>query len=510
MSDALAKVKCDMGRNAVILHTRTIRRGGLFGIGARSLVEITATNDARVMDARAAAKALDDSSAVRGARVVKPAIMEYMAVLSAPASNAPCPEKATAVQAAPTEQPGTSAAAPVVPDPVMRHDVEEIRLMVADLLRRTQQSQHPRVPGELVDYYVRLIGQDVGDELATQLLERLAGRLRENGPVLAKLEGGAQASTVAGASAPPEWIREELQKLVSETLPPAEPLRLTATGRPTIVALVGPTGVGKTTTIAKLAANMKLRKGKTVGLITIDTYRIAAVEQLKVYAQILDVPLAAVVSQAEMAAAIGRMSDLDLILIDTAGRSQRDEPRIAELQGLLSAAQPDQVHLVLATTSREATIHEAIKNFSVLGIQHLIFTKLDEALGFGVILNVLNSVNMRLSYLTTGQSVPNDIEEGSAWRIAQLIVGQVSEPARASEEVSQAPLQPPEGQLPSRSGRAFCAGVLPAAGAEERLPRPLPLPLPHGRGLVSARESVCERAVGRQPEAAMVREGPTA
>jgi flagellar biosynthesis protein FlhF len=229
-------------------------------------------------------------------------------------------------------------------------------------------------------------------------------------------------------------------KLVGETLPPAEPLRLVASDRPTIVALVGPTGVGKTTTIAKLAANMKIREGKSVGLITIDTYRIAAVEQLKVYAQILDVPLAAVVTQAEMLAAIGRMSDLDLILIDTAGRSQRDEPRIAELQELLSAAQPDQVHLVLATTAREATIREAIQNFSVLGVQHLIFTKLDEALGFGVILNVLNSADMRLSYLTMGQSVPNDIEEGSARRIARLIVGDVIQQTPAPQPVE---LQPP-------------------------------------------------------------------
>jgi flagellar biosynthesis protein FlhF len=424
MSDALAKVKSDMGRNAVILHARTIKRGGLFGIGARSLVEITATNDVRVMDARAAARTMEDSSAVRAARSAKPAVTEYAAAQPAPPSNPPEPKEPQPAPAAPAAE----AAAPPAADPAIRRNVEEIRVMVTDLLRQTQQSRQPRVPGELLDYYTRLIGQDVAEELAVRLVDRLSHKLRENGPVLAKLD-----ATVSGdLPSPPEWIREELRKLVGESLPPTEPLRLTATGRPTIAALVGPTGVGKTTTIAKLAANMKLREGKSVGLITIDTYRIAAVEQLKVYAQILDVPLAAVVTPAEMVAAVGRMSDLDLILIDTAGRSQRDEPRIAELHDLLSAAEPDQVHLVLATTSREATIHEAIKNFSVLGVQHLIFTKLDEALGFGVILNVLNSVNMRLSYVTTGQSVPNDIEEGSARRIAQLIVGDGSTPPVAA------------------------------------------------------------------------------
>jgi flagellar biosynthesis protein FlhF len=428
MSDALAKVKSDLGRSAVILHTRTIRRGGLFGIGARSWVEITATNDARVIEARAAAKAMDDSSVFRPGKVIRQAAMEYgTAGPAAPPDAAP----SKAAEPMPTPPPEPAAVPPdalVAADPDIRRDVEEIRSMVTDLLHRTCRPDHSRVPGELLDYYTRLIGQDVAEELAVQLIDRLSSRLRDNAPVLARLDLAPQEPQTGEARIPPEWIREELRKLVGETLPQAEPLKLTATGRPTIVALVGPTGVGKTTTIAKLAANMKLREGKSVGLITIDTYRIAAVEQLKVYAEILDVPLAAVVTPAEMIAAVGRMSDLDLILIDTAGRSQRDEPRIAELHDLLSAAQPDQVHLVLATTSREATIYEAIKNFSVLGVQHLIFTKLDEALGFGVILNVLNRVNMRLSYLTTGQSVPNDIEEGSARRVAQLIVGEGSMP----------------------------------------------------------------------------------
>ena len=439
MSDALAKVKSDMGRNAVILHTRTIKRGGLFGLGARSLVEITATNDARVMEARAAAKNLDDFSVIRAARIARPAVMEYLGSQPAAASNPLPPKEPEPAPAAPHEPPAARPTATAVADREMRREVEEIRAMVTDLVRQTRQSRDPQVPGELLDYYTRLIGQDVAEELALQLVNRLSDRLRESDWASPRSDAEKQDSATPAAPPSPARVREELLKLVGETLPPAEPLRLASTDRPTIVALVGPTGVGKTTTIAKMAANMKLREGRSVGLITIDTYRIAAVEQLKVYAQILDVPLAAVVTQAEMLAAIGRMSDLDLILIDTAGRSQRDEPRIAELQELLSAAQPDQVHLVLATTAREATIREAIINFAVLGVQHLIFTKLDEALGFGVILNILNSVNMRLSYLTMGQSVPNDIEEGSTRRIARLIVGDGYEPDPASLPVEPQP-----------------------------------------------------------------------
>ena len=113
------------------------------------------------------------------------------------------------------------------------------------------------------------------------------------------------------------------------------------------MALVGPTGVGKTTTIAKLAANFRLREKRRVGLITVDTYRIAAVEQLRTYADIIDLPMEIVSTPREMHQAVARMADLDLILMDTAGRSPRDEVKIQELKSMLAEAEPDEVHLVL-------------------------------------------------------------------------------------------------------------------------------------------------------------------
>ncbi len=117
-----------------------------------------------------------------------------------------------------------------------------------------------------------------------------------------------------------------------------------------MVALVGPTGVGKTTTIAKLAANFRLRDGIRMGLVTVDTYRIAAVEQLRTYAEIIDLPMKVVTSPREMRRALEELQGLDLILIDTAGRSPRDELKIQELKSLLNEAQVDEVHLVLSLT----------------------------------------------------------------------------------------------------------------------------------------------------------------
>lgn len=302
--------------------------------------------------------------------------------------------------------------------------------MVRDLLHR-QAAPASDIPADLIEYYTRLLSQHVAQELVTQIIDKVSRRLRAGAPPTAEAAPywDAQGRLVqpSGADHIPlptnHSLRDELALELAELLPPAAPLELTADGRPTIVALVGPTGVGKTTTLAKLAAHMKLRENRRVGLITIDTYRIAAVEQLKTYAQILQIPLIAVTTPDEIQEAAKRLYACDLILIDTAGRSPKDEPRIAELAELLAAIRPDQVHLVLSATSREETLREAAEKFAVLSPRQVIFTKLDEAVGFGVIVNVLHNLNLRLSYLTTGQSVPDDIEVASARRVAQLILG---------------------------------------------------------------------------------------
>jgi len=190
-----------------------------------------------------------------------------------------------------------------------------------------------------------------------------------------------------------------------------------------VVALIGPTGVGKTTTIAKLAANLKLREKHRVGLITLDTYRIAAVDQLKKYADIIGAPLRVVNTTDDLREAIASMSDCEYVLIDTAGRSPKDTMKLNELRGFLDAAQPDEVHLVLSTTASPSCIQLAIDRFNDVRVDKIIFTKLDEAAHVGVVLNVIRKVNKSLSYITTGQDVPNDIEVGRGKKLAQLILG---------------------------------------------------------------------------------------
>ena len=149
-----------------------------------------------------------------------------------------------------------------------------------------------------------------------------------------------------------ERTYERLRHIIAADLPVRGPIRLQA-GQPTVVAFVGPTGVGKTTTLAKLAAHFHLGESRRVGLITVDTFRVAAVEQLRSYAQIMELPLEVVAAANEIPAAIERLSDCELILVDTAGRSPRDDAGLCELRGVLAAAQPDETLLVMSCAAGE-------------------------------------------------------------------------------------------------------------------------------------------------------------
>jgi len=186
---------------------------------------------------------------------------------------------------------------------------------------------------------------------------------------------------------------------------------------------VGPTGVGKTTTIAKLAANYRLREKRRVGLITVDTYRIAAVEQLRTYADIIDLPMEIVATPEEMHQAVARMANLDLILMDTAGRSPRDEVKIQELKSMLAEAKPDEVHLVLSSVASAGTLSKMAEQFATVGTTALLLTKLDEASSLGNLLPLLRSSRLPLSYLTHGQNVPDDIAPAESARLARVVLG---------------------------------------------------------------------------------------
>jgi len=189
-----------------------------------------------------------------------------------------------------------------------------------------------------------------------------------------------------------------------------------------LIALVGTTGVGKTTTIAKLAARFMLKEKKHVGLISIDNYRIGAMEQLKAYADILGISCFPAFNRKDLLYVLKRLAKHDVILIDTAGQSQYDTTRITELQRMLTADLEIRAHLLLSVTTSEDEMYRTALNFAPLKYQNYIFTKTDEAKKKGSIINQLMKMNLPISYLTNGQNVPEDIEIATKEKIVRLIL----------------------------------------------------------------------------------------
>ncbi len=234
---------------------------------------------------------------------------------------------------------------------------------------------------------------------------------------------GFPSSTVSAAR-----LEQALREHLSETLPCRGPLRVPA-GQQRTVALVGPTGVGKTTTVAKLAAGFRLQQQRRVGLLTIDTYRIAAVQQLQAYAEIMELPMAVVESPEQMQRGLEELGDAELVLIDTAGRSPRGAARLSQLQQMLAAASPHETHLVVSATASVEAIRSALQGFAAVRPTATILTKLDETEQLAGVLAALPVSAPPLSYLTHGQQVPDDIATADAEALLSRLFAE--EPAAA-------------------------------------------------------------------------------
>ncbi len=269
------------------------------------------------------------------------------------------------------------------------------------------------MPGPLFTLYAQMLDNDVPVEQA----DRLIGSVRDRLDAIELKDPAVVRQAVLCAIESTIQIRGESLLTLAPNLPTGS-----STGRPRVIALVGPTGVGKTTTVAKLAATYKLRHGKKVGLITSDTYRIAAVDQLKTYAQIIGLPLKVANSPAEMEQAVEALGDCDIVVVDTAGRSQNNTRRLEELAEFTKAAGADETHLVLSTTVGDNVLRKTAQSFKALGPDRCILTKLDEAVTTGPIAGLSDRIGLPLSFITVGQEVPDDLEPARADRLARCVL----------------------------------------------------------------------------------------
>lgn len=247
--------------------------------------------------------------------------------------------------------------------------------------------------------------------LATGLFPEFIQGLREEMQTLQKVSGGKL----------PEIAQAFLRNKLMETIECSGPYQ----DRSKIWAFIGPTGVGKTTTLVKLAAHFHLRMAKKITLITIDTYRIGAVEQLKTYARILDLPVEIAMNREELGSLIQKNQHQDLLLIDTAGRNPNDQAMLGELKDFLTVHPGIENHLVLSATTKDKDLAQIVQRFCILPIASYLITKIDETEDYGPIFNQIWRFQRPLSYLTNGQRVPEDIELATKNRVANLVVNQI-------------------------------------------------------------------------------------
>ena len=426
MPEALRMVKAELGPDAMILSTKKEATGGFLGFFSKPAFRVTAAVDpVRKSAPPASAPAVFRDTAPRERTAKEEMENSMLAPLARELKD--LREKVEAL----TRREETVSAKAVDGAAVAEHqdsginlkniprsDLEEIKkLLLATLVKSHE--------GDTKDVNWPVIA---GDEV----LKELPGvdLLSENSQLARELAiGGVSTELIKRIvdtlnALPLQSSNQTVKGRLGETL--GRLIKFTGTFKlkknsPRIIALVGPTGVGKTTTTAKLAAMYALNRGNKVALITMDIFRVGAVEQLKTYSRIMGIPLEVASTSKELEKAVEKHSACDLIFIDTAGRSHKDKEKLDEMKNFLEDKIPMEVYLCLSATTKDRELEEILNRFRIFKVSKVVFTKIDECESFGNMVNLLMKDNLQIAYFTTGQRVPEDIEIATPSKLADMI-----------------------------------------------------------------------------------------
>ncbi|SCG83432.1 Flagellar biosynthesis protein flhF Flagella-associated GTP-binding protein [Proteiniborus sp. DW1] len=360
--EAMDKVKKELGSDAIILHTRSIKQPGLMGFFKRNLIEVVAAIEEKNME------------------------KEYL-------SNFPNMTKDNYIN--------VNKSHSLKNKDHLEDEIKRIRTIV-EKVANTLDTKKNELPEVFSNYYDSLIDNGVNKEVAFQILDKINQQINITNKDSIQVQ---------------EIILYSIRDYLGESSP------ITYDGKQKIIFFIGPTGVGKTTTLAKLAANFSITQNHDVGLITADTYRIAAVEQLKVYSEIMNIPIKVVYEIKDIYKSLSNFKDKDIILVDTAGRSHKNEEQMNEIMELINSVNNKEIHLVINATTDFETIRDVLNRYSFIADFKIIFSKIDEALNLGNILNTKFYFNYPVSYLTTGQNVPDDIEIPNMDKLSKCLIG---------------------------------------------------------------------------------------
>jgi flagellar biosynthesis protein FlhF len=379
MPDAMKLVRAELGNEAVILNSKVIYTGGFLGFFKKKSIEVIAAIDP---------KSKQEVNQKLQEKTKKPIDVKYNALND-------------------TRKGFRSDEASVF-NPTVHRQTEELLKEVSNLKKMMMDLANEReqvpVPGAVQEIMVLLSNQEISAKLKDEYLGILLEKWYLNG----------------ASSSRKQMLAVLKEAIIASIL--EKPFGAISYNKK-FVNVVGPTGVGKTTTLAKIAAESVLKYKKKVAFITTDTYRISAIEQLKTYAKILNVPIEVCYNLEDFQAAAEKFKDYDLVLVDTAGRNFRNKKYVEELQNVIDFKDDIETYLVLALTAKQKDMEDIYEQFSLIGIDKLIFTKADETSVYGPMINMLEQYDIGVAYIANGQNVPDDMVVASPENITNYLLG---------------------------------------------------------------------------------------
>lgn len=380
MNEAVSKIRYELGDGAVIINQAKVRQPGIRGFFSKKLIQVTAAIESEKEKKNLAS---NDDALINSLEAIKKAVndanmedkKDYMEKKEFPMKQfATYGKKETAKEQLETKK--------------LLDEMGQMKSLLNSLVDNGKNKD------EVNPLYEKLNNLDLEPALIENIIEKVNSMEEELS------------------------LEEKLKQVLEKSI------KISQVDMKGPVVFIGPTGVGKTTTIAKLAGRLSLVENKKVGLITVDTYRIGAVEQLKTYAEIMDIPFKVVFDINDMEETVNSMKDCDVILIDTTGRSSKNSMQISQLRAFVDKVNTENINLVISATTKNKDISTIVEGYKKLNFNHLIITKLDETISYGSILNIIYHGNKDISFVTTGQNVPDDIKKLDSSSICRLVLGE--------------------------------------------------------------------------------------
>lgn len=391
--DAIEMAKNELGNNAIVMNIKKVKPKGLAKLFVRGKVEVTAALDETPL--------YSQEEAAKEKRPVEAGKFSEAEKKADAPDNSSLEERISMLQALLEKQMMQKEGMTEKAEKTLEIPVSEPK-EVSESKEEDEEDEKTKAYKELI--YQQLVQNEVDEEIAKSIMDEVNRSLAKNAPL--------------------DQILANIYQKIILMLGQPYSIKSEENAKTKFIFFLGSTGVGKTTTIAKIASKLKLEKHAKIALVTADTYRIAAVEQLKTYANILSVPLEVIYSPQELGDNLEKLKQYDVCLIDTAGRSHRSKEQMEDIRALLEQIPVNerQVYLVLNAGTKYSDLQKIASVYSVLTDFSLIFTKLDETSSAGIMLNMRVKTNCPLSYVTWGQNVPEDIGEMDPQRVAKKLL----------------------------------------------------------------------------------------